>query len=395
MDAEFREYDPQQDSEPVRELLNVVFASAAVSAEGWARWTARDFTAPVALVDGKIAGAIPLFRRTYRVAPGTEVTAFVENRVGVAEPLRDKGLGSGMQACAKQFLQGRGDVLMVYRGAERSKGYRFYEKNGLLDISYPIATTLEPASEPAPGTRWVSEEEFFAQASLWHDIFAACYGRYGGYPARHPGYLREIIGSVTWQEAMRQEFSFCMAEENGRPVGYMVLGLRNEALQVMELAVLGGSVEWARRLLAAARGRGAPVRCYATHGCLLALALRRIGANPPPRERGAMILMVHVLDVASTARKVWRAVPALRDVEVRVWTPERDGVLHAASNPRRVLTLEMKEHTLARLLMRRLDVARAVAEERITLHGDEPGDPEAVSNALDPCPWMYHPIDYL
>lgn len=395
MDAEFREYDPQRDSEAVRELLNVIFSSAAVTAEDWARWTARDFTAPVALVGGKIVGAIPLFRRTYRVAPGAEVTAFVENRVGVAEPLRDQGLGSGMQTAAKQFLQGRGDILLVYRGAERSKGYRFYEKNGLLDVSYPVATMLEPAAEAAPGIRWVGEGEFFANAGLWHEIFTACYGRYGGYPVRHPGYLREITSSVTWTGAMRQEFSYCVAEEGGRPVGYMVLGFRKEAFQVMELAVLGGSVEWARRLLVAARGRGAPVRCYATHGCLLDLALRRLGATPPPRENAALMLMVHILDIASTGRKVWRDVPALRDVEVRVWTPEREGIIHAAATPKRTLTLEMKEHTLARLLMRRLDVARAVAEERITLHGDEPGDVEALTDALDPCPWMYHPIDYL
>ncbi|MBM4042733.1 MAG: GNAT family N-acetyltransferase [Planctomycetes bacterium] len=395
MDAEFREYDPFRDSEAARVLLNAVFTSAAVSPEGWARWTAQDFTAPVAIVDGQIVGAIPLFRRSYRVAPGAEVTAWVENRVGVAEPLRDQGLGSGMQAAAKQFLQGRGDVLLVYRGAERTKGYRFYEKNGLYDVSYPLAATIEPANEAAPGTRWVTQDEFLAHSALWHDIFTACYGRFGGYPARHPGYLRDIIGTVTWQEAMRQEFSYAVVEDGGRAAGYMVLGLRKDVFQVMELAVLGGSVELARRLLAAARGRGGPVRCYATHGCLLAAAVRRLGAKLPPRENGAMMLMVHVLDIASTGRKVWRDVSALRDVEVRVWTPEREGVIHSVAAPKRALAIELKEHMLARLLMRRLDVARAVAEERVTLCGDEPGDAEALSDALDPCHWVYHPIDYL
>jgi len=395
VDAQFREYDPQQDAEAVRELLNAVFSSAVVSPEGWARWTARDFTAPVALVDGKIAGAIPLFRRTYRVAPGAEVVAWVQNRVGVAEGLRDQGLGSGMQACAKQFLAGRGDILLVYRGAERSKGYRFYEKNGLLDVCYPLAVTLEPSDESAPGTRWLGEDEFLASDALWHEVFVACYGRFGGYPARQPGYLREIVGAVTWQEAMRQEFSYCVVEENGRPVGYLVLGLRKETLQVMELAVLGGSVESARRLLTAARGRGAPVRCYATHGCLLAAALRRLGATLPPRERGGMMLMIHILDLASTGRKVWRDVPALREVEVRVWTPEREGVIHPVASPTRTVTIELKEHMLSRLLMRRLDVEHAATEERITLCGAEPGDAEAIADALDPCPWVYHPVDYL
>lgn len=395
MCVEFREYDAEQDARGVCDLLNDVFASAKVSPEGWARWTEREFTAPVARVKGRVAGAIPLFRRTYRVAPGAEVVAFVENRVGVAEALRDQGIGSGMQACAKEFLRGRGDILLVYRGAERSKGYRFYERNGLYDVSYPLAVTLEPAAAHAPGTRWVSEDEFLAHAKLWHEIFAACYARFGGYPARHPDYLRDILGSVTWREAMRQEFSYCVLEEGGRPIGYLVLGLRNGVLQAMELAVLGGSPESASVLLTAARGRGAPVRCYATRGCLLAPALRRLGARFPARETGAMMLMVHILDIEAVARKVWRDVPALRDVEVRVWTPEREGILHAPAGARRSVTIELKEHTLARLLMRRLDVARAVCEEWITLAGDEPGDAEALADALDPCPWVYHPIDYL
>jgi predicted N-acetyltransferase YhbS len=395
MGTEFREYRPESDAEAVRVLLNAVFSTAQVSAQGWARWTARDFTAPVAIVDGEVVGAIPLFRRTYHVAPGAEAVAWVENRVGVAEGRRDEGIGSGMQSCAKEFLQGRGDLLMVYRGAERSKGYHFYEKNGLYDVAYAFAVTLEPTQDAAEGTRWVSAEEFLAGDATWQEIFTSCYGRFGGYPTRRPGYLADIIGTVTWQEAMRQEFSFCVAEEQGHPEGYLVLGRRQEKFQVMELAVRGGSVEWVRRLLVAARSRGASVRCSASYGCIIPAALRRLGAALPPREQGAMMAMVHVLDIASTGQKVWRDVPALRDVEVRVWTPQREGVIHRAAAPRRTLTLELKEHELSRLLMRRLNAAVAVEEERITLCGEEPGDAEALAEALAPCPWAYHPIDYL
>jgi len=392
--AEFREYQPQ-DADAVRDLLNVVFSRAYMSPEGWARWTASDFTTPVALADGTPVGAIPLYRRTYRVAPDAEVVAWVEHRVGVVEELRDQGFGSGMQSCAKEFLRGRGDILLVYRGAERSKGYRFYEKNGLHDVSYPFAVVLDPIEGATEGARWMSEEEFFAKDDLWCEIFTECYGRFGGYPSRRAGYLEEIIGTVMWQEAMRHEFSYCVAEEGGKPLGYLVLGRRQEVLQVMELAVRGGAVEPAKRLLTTARGRGAPVRCYASHGTLAAAALREMGAEFPPRERGAMMLMVHILDIESTGPKAWRDVPALRDVEVRVWTPEREGVIHRPEVPRRTLTLELKEHMLSRLLMRRLDVAVAVEEERITLRGDEPGDADALAKALAHCPWVYHPIDYL
>jgi len=395
MDAQFREYRPTEDCDATRDLLNEVFSRARVSPEGWARWTAQDFTAPVALADGRVVGAIPMFRRTYTVAPGAEVVAWVENRVGVAEPLRARGLGSGMQACAKEFLRGRGDILLVYRGAERTKGYRFYEKNGLYDVSYPLAVTVDAADVPPERIRWLPADEFFAMAPAWQGVFAACYGHAGGYPSRRLGYLQEIIGTVTWQEAMRHEFSYCMAEDNGQPSGYLVLGQREERVQVMELAVLGGSADCAARLISAARRRGAPVRCLASHASPMAGALRKLGAPFPPRENGAMMLMVHVLDVESTGRKVWRDVPALRDVEVRLWTPEREGVIHAPPSPKRTLTIELKEHLLSRLLMRRLDVASAVAAELITIHGGQPADTALLAEALAPCPWVYHPIDYL
>jgi hypothetical protein len=140
---------------------------------------------------------------------------------------------------------------------------------------------------------------------------------------------------------------------------------------------------------------GEPVLGRTTAADPCRAALRELGAPDSPRERAAMMIMVHVIDVESAGRKVWRDVPPLADVEVRVWTPLREGVIHACDCPQRTLTLELKEHMLSRLLMRRLDVASAVAEERITLCGAEPGDAEALADALRPCPWVYHQIDYL
>jgi len=392
---EFREYRPEADSDAVRDLLNVVFSGAKVTPEGWARWTAEGFTTPVALVNGVVRGAIPLFRRTYCVAPGAEIVAWIENRVGVAAAWRDQGLGSGMQACAKGFLRGRGDALLVHRGAERSIGYHFYEKNGLYDVAYPLAVVLEPTDEAAAGTRWMEASEFFANGARWWEIFEDCYGAAAGYPPRRPGYLEEIIGTVTWQEAMRHEFSYCVAEEKGEAAGYMVVGSRGGRSQVMEVAAAGGSAAVLERLLRAARGRGQPVRCYASRGSPVVAALRELGAEFPAREHGAMMLMVHIIDIESTGRKVWRDVPRLRDVEVRVWTPEREGVIHQPRSRSRTLGVELKEHMLPRLLLRRLDARAAVAEERITLWGETSGDADSLAEALAPSPWVYHPIDYL
>jgi len=398
VEPEFREYRAE-DADAVRDLLNAVFAKAWMTPESWAQWTAEDWTAPVALVDGRIAGAIPLHRRAYRVAPGAEVVAWVEHRVGVAEELRGRGLGSGMQCSAREFLQGRGDVLLVYRGHERSDGYRFYERNGLHDVSYIFTVTLEPGDAAADGVRWLDADAFLAREPEWLALFEGCYAGFGGFPARHPGCLRRLCTKGIWDTAIRTYLAFAVLEEAGGPAAYAIIGQRDPswndpALSLMEIAARGASVERMARLLDAARARGRPLRCRVSTAAPLAQAIRQLGVGLPPRERSSMI-MVHVLDIASAGRKVWRDVPELRDVEVRVWTPAREGVLHAAASAARSVTLELKEPMLSRLLMRRLDVAIALAEERMTLCGGRPGDAEALARALPPCPWVYHQIDYL
>ena len=397
MNVEFREYRPD-DFDSVREMLNVVFARAHMTPEGTASWVAEDFTAPVALADGEVAGAIPLKRRVYRVAPDAEVVAWVEHRVGVAEPLRGRGLGSGMQTCAKEFLQGRGDVLLVYRGHERSDGYRFYDANGLHDVTYFRTVTLDPVAAAPPAVRQIDADAFLAQQDVWLETFEDCYAGFGGFPSRDRGYLRRIIGHGIWSTAIHSSMAYWVLEHEGQATGYLIAGLRDPswndpAWDVMEIAARGRSPDALGALLDAVRSQGQPVRCRVSTASPLA-TLADIRSALPPRERSSMI-MAHVLGIESTGRKVWRDVPELRDVEVRAWTPLREGLVHRAPSPARTLTLELKEPMLSRLLMRRLDVAAAVAEERITLHGAQPGDADALAQALPPCPWVYHQIDYL
>lgn len=398
MHAEFREYTAE-DSEPVRVCLNAVFPSAVMSRAAWDAWTAANFSAPVALVDGDLSGAIPLKRRPYQVAPGACVEAWVEHRVGVAEPFRARGLGTGMQSCAKTFLQGRGDVLLVYRGSERSQGYRFYEKNGLLDVCYARALRLEPPSRPcalAPcQVRWLTVEETLERGSVWFDIFTECYRDAGGYPVRSESHLRDMMEDGIWRAAILHDFYYASVEQDGEAVGYLVLGKRGGATYVMELAVREGKLDAARALVGSALDRGDPVVASASPGSLVEQVFRSLGAPVPSRAQSSTCIMVRVLDIESTGRKVWVDVPQLSGVQVRVWTPEREGVLHAPAAAARVLTLELKEHMLSRLLMRRLDVACAVREERMTVHGERPGDVQALAEALRPCPWVTQRFDYL
>ena len=55
----------------------------------------------------------------------------------------------------------------------------------------------------------------------------------------------------------------------------------------------------------------------------------------------------------------------------------------------------MKEHDLARLLLCRMDLLRAVEEERVTVVGAHPGDLAAIADAFPFASWEYHALDYI
>ncbi|MBT3374902.1 MAG: GNAT family N-acetyltransferase [Lentisphaerae bacterium] len=395
----FREYRPETDSEQVRVLLNGVFTSAPFEVEDWNSWTATDFTAPVAEQNGTIIGAIPLKRRNYKVGQDGETVAWVEHRVGVSEASRAMGIGSAMQTCAKSFLEGRGDVLLVYRGGERSAGYHFYEKNGLYDTTYirPIALASQEVAAPRSelDIAWRSADDFLRQEERWYAIFADCFADRAGYAVRSPGYLNGLASTGLWRRAMRCDFSYAVATRSGRPVGYAVVGERAGSTFLMDLAAEGRQADVAVALVGAAMEGRERLTAYTQDGTLVADAFTTLGAAPPSRGKGGCSIMVHILDPESTAGRVLHPVPALRGLELRYWTPERDGVLQSPQAPDRVITLELKEHMLSRLLMRRLDISAALAEERITLHGGCPEDTALLARAFAPAPWTTCRMDFL
>ncbi|MYB77656.1 MAG: GNAT family N-acetyltransferase, partial [Chloroflexi bacterium] len=129
---EYREMQPD-DVFSALALRNEVFSDALVSQEDWER---DEMLASIAVLEGEVVGAIPLVLRETVIAPGVTITAAFENSVGTREELRSQGIGRGMIAQAREFLPGRADALFVYRGNERSDGYRFYATTNHYDLLY-------------------------------------------------------------------------------------------------------------------------------------------------------------------------------------------------------------------------------------------------------------------
>jgi hypothetical protein len=124
-------------------------------------------------------------------------------------------------------------------------------------------------------------------------------------------------------------------------------------------------------------------------------ALRQAGYVPVLRAERSMMTMARVFDPSALARRALTETGLSLPAEVTVWTPERQAVLNPGDGSGRRVTLEMKEHDLARLLLCRMDLFRAVEEERVTVVGEQPGDLEAVADAFPFSSWEYHALDYI
>lgn len=397
MDVKYREYR-SDDSEEVCGLLNPIFSQAQFSHERWREVTASDFTAPVAVLDGRIVGAIPLKRRIYRVAPGCEVVAWVLFRVGVSSELRDRGVGSGMQRAIKEFLHDRGDILLVNTCGHHTKQYRFYRRNGLYDVACPQHFSVPPLdgsnTEAPHAFRNVSQEEFFANRARWVDLFHSCHAGLGGYPVRTEAYPFDHLSLLHKRPSSPRTACISIGPPD-RPVGYAFFPDGGAAINVQELAVRDASPTVAAGLLEALRSLGRPVSLPASRGTMLWRILNERSISSSVQVERTRPVIVHILNIESTADRVWNCVSRLEDVTVRARTHAREGIIHRGPDSSRDITLDLHEQTLSRLLMRRIDVAQAVAEERIAVTGADQADIDALAAALPPCPWVYHGIDGL
>ncbi len=389
-----REYQ-KSDSEAVRKLLNSVFPRAPLGKETWKKITAKNFTAPVAEADGKIVGAIPLKMLDFTVAPGHTIRAWIEFRVGVSADFRGMGIGNKLQDCLKNLLKGRGEMLMIRSARENSGPYQFYSKNGFYDISMPVRYRIENDRQTTitPEVKELSADEFFALENDWNRIFTDCYGDFGGYTKRENNFRRDIL---ELRALFAESHRFFALKEEGKYSGFLILETGENSGNILECAAAGALQNRLKKLFYAALSAGLPLVFHVNAESPLKKLLDAENIQPEPRESGSgNPVTAFVLDLENTGKRIINPLPGQENLDVKIWTPESDGFIHRGKSAKETVTLEMKQHTLVKLLTRRIDLPTAITEERITVSGANPETVQLLAEAFKPAPWCYFEIDGL
>ena len=176
---------------------------------------------------------------------------------------------------------------------------------------------------------------------------------------------------------------------------YTLAGLRQAQLVVLESAArheaaaddLWGAVGG----LAGRRGAAATLLYGQDLNTPLYASALRAGFIPEPRRD---VLVGHVLAPAALYERREPG-PVGSGITVEVWTPARSLTLRQAAQDAPTLSLEMKEETLHRLLLARVDLEAAVREQRVTVRAGGWDLVGQVAAILQPVPWVYHHLDYI
>ncbi len=389
-----REYQPA-DTADVLEVRNAIFPP--LTAEERERKNPGN-TASLAYRKGEPVGAIPLDQREFVLAPGVTVPVAFEHGVGVKEEYRSQGIGTAMIQAAREFMADRCDLLMVYRGAERSPGYRFYIKSGHQDLLYTRPVKWEPPADLSSQAERIDAETLYEHEDEILPIYNHAYASCGGHPPRQPGYWRQALGGMIYI-VLPHEFFVYRYPAEGEIIAYGIFGIETSREPTWPMGILeiassngwAGAVEVMKAAAVEARKRNIAITDYVSVDHPYRQLYRRLGFG---EEGRSFMIMGQVIAPQRLFRRVCRDLQALSDLKINVWTPTKDYVLFEGDNATREITLEGKDIFIERLLTRRLDIISAVQHNLLTIRNGSPEIAARLSEALPFAPWVYHHIDY-
>ncbi|MGQ9661102.1 MAG: GNAT family N-acetyltransferase [Kiritimatiellia bacterium] len=363
------------------------------------QWDAMQCTAVVAVAPhvpgpGKFWGAIPLQYRAYQVRKDIVLPVVFENAVGVKEEARGKGLGSAMLKEAARFLHDRVEVMFVYRGGERTPGYRFYRKNNHGDLYYVQPLISDQPVGSCNTVEVVHVSEALTLESDLLELFSHCYGQMGGYWQRQAGFYERVLTSHVYKN---EEWKLFLDRRSDGLEGYAITNPATLAWKgycIYEIATT--SRRSLRRLIDRiayeAKQHNLPVtmpanREHPLYGPLLELDFRIEDDSP--------YVLAHMLRPDLIFKRLACASPLREELRLIIATPHRDITVNDPTHPRYSVTLWCKESQLSRLFCCRLDLAVALRTNLVRLSPLPASVLKQLCSIFRFSPWVVFGIDYI
>ena len=388
------------------QIRNSIFSPITV--EDWEKGDPS--TGSIAFSGEETVGFIPLTLRDIKIAPEVKITAAYENAVGTKESYRSHGIGSKMIDAAKDFITEKADALFVIRGAERSRGYNFYSKTEHIDLHYVrnFSSDLSFSKEHSN----VSVNEIFAEdkknldlESQMISLFQDSYSNIYGYRERKEGFWEKAF-NATYFAAHPTDFTIFKLMEAGELTAYIITGLQRDArnkdqLPILEMAARNADPVKIKILLEAAADyaseedkKGLKILCGDSNPFIS--VLKTLGFTASLRGRQTMAI---IPEAKSFFNKFWRDNFNLPEgIELRVWTPARDFTLIESKRSEKntnVVTLEMKDRTLTRWLLGRIDLKSRIKENTVTINNANDQLIDKIVKGIPYYNWEYFHIDYI
>jgi len=401
-DYSVKELDPAE-TDRMLEFRNRIFDSIPRD-----HWDSMGCTAVVATLEGRIRGAIPLQFRDFQLNSWAHIPVVFENAVGVEEGYRSRGIGTAMLDCAAEFIQDRAFALCVYRGGERSDGYRFYRKTGHGDLYYATYLRLPSAAiDPSWSTlcEQVETLPWDAAEKLEEEllsIFAQCYGSYGGFRKRDRGFFKRVISSHVFRKggARRRAAGWRSARlylvrQDGEITAYSIANPADmDGCLIYDIA--SPDEGFLRRLVARmaldARENGEDLRVLANREHPVFELFLDCGFEP---ERDEPYIMARVVRPDRIFETLSAGSEHRSHLELKAITPHRDVVLNAPEHARFAATLYLKEHQLSRLLFCRMDLESALRTNVVRISPVPEKIIIELSRIFAFSPWVTCRLDYV
>lgn len=329
-------------------------------------WDAMGCTAVVAKRGKGFCGAIPLRHSNFAINPHVSVPVAFENAVGVAQGARGKGVGTAMLDCAADFMRDRVDALYVYRGEERTPGYRFYRKTGHGDLYYHTTLTLNEPKGRDNNVEVLDVADAVALEKALLALYKSCWGGFGGYWKRSRGYFDKLLATCTGQP---RQWKLLLQRTRAAITGYAIVDTEcpwypghciydfAAATPATREAILA-RIEW----LANRAGRPVSMPTNCEHPMFHPLLKRRYVPNG-----NTPYIMGRILRPDRIFARLARSSPLLEALRLDAVTPHRNVAINHPARPKHVATLYLKESQLTRLLSCRLDLAGALATNLIRM----------------------------